>query len=64
MNDKPSTYTFRVPENLKNAFEIACKSMDRTGAQTLRDSMRQVVDYHMKHNAQADLLTPTKKAKK
>lgn len=38
-----ATFTFRVDEALKNDFAIAAKSRDRTGAQLLRDFMREVV---------------------
>jgi predicted transcriptional regulator len=38
-----STFTFRVDESLKNEFAQAAKAQDRTGAQLLRDFMRDVV---------------------
>jgi len=38
-----ATYTFRVDEALKNDFAAAAKARDRTGAQLLRDFMRQFV---------------------
>ncbi len=38
-----STITFRVEESLKNEFAVAAKSRDRTGAQLLRDFMRDFV---------------------
>ena len=41
--EKSSTYTIRVPEELKLAFEAATKANDRRGSQILRDYMRQYV---------------------
>ncbi len=38
-----ATFTFRVDEELKAAFAQAAKARDRTGAQLLRDFMRQIV---------------------
>lgn len=38
-----ATFTFRVDEELKNEFTTAAKSRDRTGAQLLRDFMRDFV---------------------
>ena len=38
-----ATFTFRVEEALKNDFAAAAKSRDRTGAQLLRDFMRDYV---------------------
>lgn len=38
-----ATFTFRVEEQLKNEFSTAAKSRDRTGAQLLRDFMRDFV---------------------
>jgi predicted transcriptional regulator len=38
-----ATFTFRVEERLKNEFSTAAKSRDRTGAQLLRDFMRDFV---------------------
>lgn len=63
MNEETSTYTIRVPKDLKAAFELACKAMDRTGAQLLRDNMRQYVDWYMKTHAQQSIELP-KKGKK
>ena len=37
------TFTFRVDEELKDQFSTAAKSRDRTGAQLLRDFMRDFV---------------------
>lgn len=38
-----STFTFRVDDTLKDAFSTAAKGHDRTGAQLLRDFMRDYV---------------------
>lgn len=38
-----ATFTFRVDEGLKDEFFTAAKSRDRTGAQLLRDFMRDFV---------------------
>jgi predicted transcriptional regulator len=38
-----STFTFRVDEELKAAFTAATKANDRTGAQVLREVMRDYV---------------------
>jgi predicted transcriptional regulator len=38
-----ATFTFRVDENLKSRFTTAAKASDRTGAQLLRDFMRDFV---------------------
>ena len=38
-----ATFTFRVDEALKNDFAAAAKARDRTGAQLLRDFMREFV---------------------
>jgi predicted transcriptional regulator len=38
-----ATLTFRVDEALKNEFSTAAKARDRTGAQLLRDFMRDFV---------------------
>ena len=38
-----ATFTFRVDEALKNDFASAAKARDRTGAQLLRDFMRDFV---------------------
>ena len=38
-----ATFTFRVEEDLKEGFISIAKSMDRTGAQLLRDYMREIV---------------------
>ena len=38
-----STFTFRVDDTLKTAFNDAAKQQDRTAAQLLRDFMREYV---------------------
>lgn len=38
-----ATFTFRVDDALKTEFSSAAKSLDRTGAQLLRDFMRDFV---------------------
>ncbi len=38
-----ATFTFRVDETLKSAFASVARSHDRTGAQLLRDFMRDYV---------------------
>lgn len=38
-----ATFTFRVDESLKDQFMTAAKDRDRTGAQLLRDFMRDFV---------------------
>ncbi len=38
-----ATFTFRVNKGLKDEFSTAAKSRDRTGAQLLRDFMRDFV---------------------
>lgn len=43
MSEATATFTFRVDENLKTEFATAAKSRDRTGAQLLRDFMREFV---------------------
>lgn len=40
---EPATFTFRVEEELKAQFTQAAKATDRTGAQLLRDFMRDFV---------------------
>lgn len=39
-----ATFTFRVDEELKEEFASAARACDRTGAQLLRDFMRDFVD--------------------
>ncbi len=39
-----ATFTFRVDQELKDDFATIAKSMDRTGAQLLRDFMRDIVN--------------------
>ena len=59
-----ATFTFRVDETLKEQFTLAAKSRDRTGAQLLRDFMRDFVrqqqdaaehDAWFRHQVQAGL---------
>ena len=38
-----ATFTFRVDDKLKRNFASVAKSLDRTGAQLLRDHMRNIV---------------------
>ncbi|WP_084545491.1 CopG family ribbon-helix-helix protein [Cupriavidus malaysiensis] len=38
-----ATFTFRVDDGLKDAFSAAAKARDRSGAQLLRDFMRDFV---------------------
>ena len=38
-----STFTFRVDDTLKSAFNDAAKQQDRTAAQLLRDFMREYI---------------------
>ncbi len=40
MSEATATFTFRVDEDLKAEFSTAAKSRDCTGAQLLRDFMR------------------------
>ena len=42
-----ATFTFRVDQDLKAAFAEAAKAQDRSGAQLLRDFMREVVGRQM-----------------
>ena len=44
-----ATFTFRVDEGLKDQFSTAAKSRDRTGAQLLRDFMRDFVKLGQLH---------------
>lgn len=60
MENNSSTYTIRIPNDLKKAFEIAAKAEDITGAQLLRRWIRGYTADYMKKHAQQDLLTPTK----
>jgi predicted transcriptional regulator len=43
MSEATATFTFRVDGDLKTEFSAAAKSRDRTGAQLLRDFMREFV---------------------
>lgn len=53
---KESTFTFRVPEDLKKAFEAKAAAKDMSSAQELRAFMR----WYVKENAQADLFKKPK----
>jgi len=46
-----ATFTFRVDAPLKNEFAMAAKARDRTGAQLLRDFMREFVQQHREVDA-------------
>lgn len=46
-----ATFTFRVEDELKNAFAATAKAQDRTAAQLMRDYMR---DYVKTHQAETD----------
>jgi predicted transcriptional regulator len=46
-----ATFTFRVEESLKEQFTLAAKGRDRSGAQLLRDFMREFV---LQQQASAD----------
>ncbi len=59
-----ATFTFRVDDDLKKQFTLAAKERDRTGAQLLRDFMREFVrqqqdaaahDAWFRHQVQAGL---------
>ena len=47
------TFTFRVEKTLKNEFTAAAKSLDRSGAQLLRDFMRQFIQQQKNAAAQS-----------
>ena len=47
-----STFTFRVDEDLKAAFTAAAKANDLTGAQLLRETMREFVEEHESPSAE------------
>lgn len=61
MSDK--LITFRVDENLKNAFEMVAKNSDLNSSQMLRAFMRETVENYMKENRQVSLLENKKPAK-
>ena len=59
-----ATFTFRVDDDLKKQFTLAAKERDRTGAQLLREFMREFVrqqqdaaahDAWFRHQVQAGL---------
>ena len=41
-----ATFTFRVDGELKDSFTAVAKSLDRSGAQLLRDYMRDIIRRH------------------
>lgn len=43
MEQDSTTFTFRLPDELKRAFEAAAVANDRTGSQLLRDFVREYV---------------------
>lgn len=45
-----ATFTFRVEESLKEQFTAAAKDRDRTGAQLLRDFMREFVQQQQENS--------------
>jgi predicted transcriptional regulator len=47
------TFTFRVEKTLKNEFTAAAKSLDRSGAQLLRDFMRDFIQQQKNAAAQS-----------
>lgn len=51
---------FRVPQELKDAFEIAAKSEDMTSSQLIRRLMRMTVENYMSQNAQQGLFEAKK----
>jgi len=51
MSQATATFTFRVDDDLKTEFSAAAKSRDRTGAQLIRDFMREFVQ--QQHEAAA-----------
>jgi predicted transcriptional regulator len=46
-----TTFTFRVDQSLKDEFTTAAKSRDRSGAQLLRDFMREFVKQQQEASA-------------
>lgn len=63
MSAEDTTYTMRLPLDLKKAFEIAAKADDMTAAQLVRKWMRLYVEDYMKRNAQQTIEMP-KRGKK
>lgn len=53
---KESTFTFRVPEELKKTFEETSAARDMSASQELRAFMR----WYVKEHAQADLFKKSK----
>lgn len=54
-NMTDTVMNFRVPQELKDAFEIAAKSEDMTSSQLIRRLMRLTVENYMRQNAQQGL---------
>lgn len=50
-----ATMIFRIDADLKRAFDMAAKDLDRTASQMLRDYVRAVVAEHAKTHAQRTL---------
>lgn len=51
-----ATFTFRLENNLKQSFSAAAKASDRTGAQLLRDFMRDFVKQQQAETTQLETL--------
>lgn len=62
MEENNATIIFRVDADLKKAFELACKRMDKTASQILRAVVRDVVSMDLKKNGQQSLDLAPKKA--
>lgn len=61
MEENNATIIFRVDSDLKKAFELACKRMDKTVSQLLRAVVRDVVSMDLQKNGQQNLeLAPRK----
>lgn len=54
MSIDESRYEIRVPKALKDTYLKTAKSLDRDGAQLIRDFMREFIKQH----AQPDLIEP------
>lgn len=54
MHPKEEHFNFRVPADLKVAFQQATESVDRPAAQVLRDFMRAYVNEHQQPEAGYD----------
>jgi len=72
MEKENSTYTIRLPSDLKRDFEEACKIVDVKGAQIMRQAMRNFIKNYTektqtpeepaKRNTQSDGLSEAQKA--